>query len=474
MNFFFLFSAPVRRVRAQASTFVLVAIVVLFVLVFGLNIGKFGTFPPQYPVYLFLGLIMFVLAFMRTDFALVLLILSMLLSPEIGLGRLSDRTITIRLDDILIIVIFLGWLAKLAVFKELGLLKRTPLNGPIFLYVFVCILSTGMMLISGQGSFSRSFFYFLKYFEYFLLYFLVVNNINEMRQVRFFLLLMIFTCFVVSCYGLYSYFIGGFRATAPFEGEGGEANTLAGYLILMLALVISILLHNGLPRYRIQLLGVLGMGSLAFLFTLSRGGWLGFIVMCVMMAFYCRKNRAVLVFFLIFFTVLAPFAAPRAVRERVRTTFASGRTYKVVGRKVTIDMSGEARIESWRIGWRKLMEKPVLGHGIPGGSVVDNQYTRVMTEVGLVGLLVFLFLLFRIHRACRRAEEVTRGHPLGQSVAVGFAAAFVGLLAHALSAATFIIIRIMEPFWFIVAIIVLLPDLIGPASAAEPVCVEGT
>jgi len=473
MNFFFSYTAPIRRARAQASALLLVLIIIAFI-VFGLNVARFGRVPPEYLFYLFLALVVFVLAFMRTNFALVLLILSMLLSPEIGVGELSDRAVMIRLDDILLIVIFLGWLAKLAVFKELGLLKRTPLNGPIMLYVLVCVVSTGIMLTGGHGSFLRSLFYFLKYFEYFLVYFLVVNNINEMRQVRFFLLLMFFTCFVVSCYGLYSYFATGYRATAPFEGVGGEANTLAGYLILMLALVISVLLHNGLPRYRSRLLGVLGMGSATLLYTLSRGGWLGFIVTCAMMAVYVRKNRLLLIFCLVFLTVLAPFAAPRVVRERVRTTFASGRTYKIAGREVTIDASGATRIESWKVGWQKVLEKPVLGHGIPGGTVVDNQYTRVMIEVGLLGLWAFFFLLRRIFLMARQARQAMLHDPLALSITTGFMAGFIGLLVHALSAASFIIIRIMEPFWFIVAVIVVLPDLVGPSPKPDFSTLEGT
>ncbi len=464
---------PGHRSRAQASSVLLVLIIILVVF-FGLNVARFGSFQTQQFTYVFLGLIMFVLAFMRTDFALAILIFSMLLSPEIGLGELSDRTITVRLDDILLVVIFLGWLAKLAVFKELGVLKRTSLNGPILLFAFVCVVSTGMMLIGGQGSILRSLFYFLKYFEYFLLYFLVINNINEVRQVRFFLLLLILTCFLVSCYALYSYFVIGWRATAPFEGEGGEANTLAGYLILMLSLIISLLLHKGMPRYRLQFWVVLGVGGLALLFTLSRGGWLGFIVACGAMAYFARSNRAVLIFALAILVTLAPFVAPRAVRQRVTSTFSHGKTYRLAGREVTIDKSGEARIESWKVGWGKVMKKPVLGHGIPGGTVVDNQYSRVMIEVGLLGLWAFFFLLRRVYDMARQASLAVRHDPLALSVSIGFLAGFFGLLVHALSAASFIIIRIMEPFWFIFAMVVVLPDLVGAPPPAQVQEVEGT
>jgi len=42
-------------------------------------------------------------------------------------------------------------------------------------------------------------------------------------------------------------------------------------------------------------------------------------------------------------------------------------------------------------------------------------------------------------------------------LAIGFIAGFVGLLFHSIGANTFIIVRIMEPFWFFAGIITVLP-----------------
>jgi hypothetical protein len=39
---------------------------------------------------------------------------------------------------------------------------------------------------------------------------------------------------------------------------------------------------------------------------------------------------------------------------------------------------------------------------------------------------------------------------------VGFTAGLVGLLVHAFGANTFIIVRIMEPFWFLTGIVIAL------------------
>jgi hypothetical protein len=48
---------------------------------------------------------------------------------------------------------------------------------------------------------------------------------------------------------------------------------------------------------------------------------------------------------------------------------------------------------------------------------------------------------------------------LYKGLTLGFIAGFIGLTIHAVTANTFIIIRIMEPFWFFTGIIMMLPTL---------------
>jgi hypothetical protein len=46
-----------------------------------------------------------------------------------------------------------------------------------------------------------------------------------------------------------------------------------------------------------------------------------------------------------------------------------------------------------------------------------------------------------------------------KGLALGFMAGFIGLAFHAITANTFIMIRTMEPFWFVAGIIMVLPEL---------------
>ena len=446
------------KMNKKGQTSLVIVIALLFLVAVALlNIFKI---PPQFPVIFLLAVTIFIIAFTKTDIALIILILSMLLSPELPVGGVRGRAVVLRADDIFLFVVFFGWLAKMAVNKEFGMLRVTPLNRPILFYIFICLSATGLGILQGYTSHKESFFYLLKYFEYFILFFMVSNNIKNIRQVKMFTFFILLTCFIVSAYAWQLHLAGVTRVAAPFDGiEGGEANTLAGYLLLMMAVIIGLILYSNSIRQRIPLLGLLCFMVPPFLFTLSRGAWLGFIPMYISMIILTKKARHILLVCLLIIVVLLPVLLPEAVKDRVTFTFAQGgEVYTVFGRQITFAESGAARIEIWKYVIEKWYKRPILGYGVTGVGFVDSQYARVLGETGLIGFLVFVWLMAAIFREGIRTlnlmkDDWTRG------LTLGFLAGFIGLLFQAFSASTFIIIRIMEPFWFLTAIVVMLPEI---------------
>jgi len=99
-----------------------------------------------------------------------------------------------------------------------------------------------------------------------------------------------------------------------------------------------------------------------------------------------------------------------------------------------------------------------LGRGITGIGFIDGQYIRTLPELGIIGLLSFLWLLWIIYKNSLGIYRQMDDN-LYKGLTLGFIAGFVGLTIHALTANTFILIRVMEPFWFITGIIMMLPKL---------------
>jgi O-antigen ligase len=408
-----------------------------------------------------IGLIVAVFTFLNTEFALYALIIAMLLGPQIGLGPITGegtraRGLTLRVDDFLLVIIGLTWFFKTAVQKELGLFLRTPLNLPIALYFLACVVSTlfGYMMDRLHGI--ASFFFVLKYFEFYMIYFMAVNHLREKKQIERFVLTLFGVCFIVSVIAVYS-MSQGIRASAPFEGTTGEPNTLGGYLIFMISLVLGLLLTWGNRVQKILLVLFLFISAFALAATLSRTSWIALGPMALTLLFLSDKKKTILLF-IVLFIIAAPFVFPQSVKDRIMFTVNQPREsgQMRVG-NVYIDTSTSARFESMKLVLtRDFVKQPVLGYGVTGHSFLDAQYARVLAESGLLGCMAFLFLLRRIYKLARETYDQSRDL-FFKGLTLGYITGFSALLTHCIGANTFIIVRIMEPFWFVTAMVMMIP-----------------
>jgi hypothetical protein len=417
------------------------------------------------------ALVLFVLAFARTEFGLYVVVFSMLLSPEItaGGGLAERREITFRTEDFVLIVIGFSWFAKTAVNKELGLIAKTPLNRPIIAYVAVNIIATLIGYLTGSVRTAAGYFYVLKYIEYFVVYYMVVNNLRDRAHARRLVIAALSTAAIVSVIGLVQ-IPSGERVSAPFEGEAGEPNTFGGYLLLMMAIAGGIAAESTSFTIRTRCLALVGLMAVPFAFTLSRASYLGVLPAFLALTALATRRRA-LVAALLLVVVCSPLlllVAPATVVNRVMYTFEPEANQPTVRLgKVGLDPSTSARLLSLRqalVGWT---ERPVLGWGVTGFGFMDAQYARVLVETGIVGFVVFVWLLWSVLTAARAAHR-RLVDPVDRGLAMGFIAGTVGLLAHAIGSNTFTIIRIMEPFWLFAGIVVMLPVLVGEETQTVP------
>jgi len=416
------------------------------------------------PVLLFAALMIVVVAFTSVELTLYLLILATLLSPELTFGGSStadlasgrvstteSRGVTVRLDDILLTLICLTWLFRMAIYKELGYVRETPINQPIAWYWIVTFFSTLIGFYYGKVG-AYGFFFVLKYLEYFLLFYMIINHLHDHDTIKRFLIVMIFTCFMASLVGLSQIPSGG-RVSAPFEGVEGEPNTFGGYLMMMFSLVLGIFLYTPKGKRRLMLLTLMGVIIVPFAFTESRSSYLSFIIAMGAFLFYSEKRRFLIAAALVSI-VLVPILLPQNVIDRVMFTFNQAEEpgqLKVGGLK--IDTSTTERLKSWEnVLTKDFPANPMLGVGVTGGAFLDAQYPRVLLETGLIGLILFLWLLRRIWVLLRRCYEEIEDSTF-KGVALGGLCGYAGLLVHAIGANTFIIVRIMEPFMIIIGLL---------------------
>jgi O-antigen ligase len=125
-------------------------------------------------------------------------------------------------------------------------------------------------------------------------------------------------------------------------------------------------------------------------------------------------------------------------------------------------------LESYRLVLTKdFIKHPLLGYGVTGYSFVDAQYPKVLADTGLIGFFTFLLLLYVTYKnvliAYRKTED-----PFFSGLSLGYLAGFIAMLVHAIGANTFIIVRIMEPFWFLTAMVIMIPAIEANERQEQP------
>ncbi|MBN2280617.1 MAG: O-antigen ligase family protein [Candidatus Marinimicrobia bacterium] len=401
--------------------------------------------------------------FYNTKLAIYILIFSMLLSPEFGSRTTTGSGFTIRIDDILLAIIVFTWIGKMAIYRELKLIRKTPMHQAIGYYMAVCVISTGLGMLRGDVNYLTGFFFLLKYFEYFVVFFMVYSYITKKADIVHFYYAILATFFMVVLVAL-SQVPNADRLTAPFEGEGGEPNTLGGYLLLIIAVNLSIIFYSNTLQKRWTKRSVLALTMLAvipFLLTNSRGSWVAGIPVAISYMLL-KKSRNITISFVLLMLVLSPFILPESVIERVTYTFREQQGYarslqEEVG-GITLDTSASERLRSWRDAFQELPKHMVFGFGITGWRFLDAQYMRVLIETGVVGFIVFLYLLYSISNGIWKIHKNT-ADSFFKALSLGLFIGMLGILFHCIGANTFIIIRIMEPFYLLCGMVFSIPKI---------------
>jgi hypothetical protein len=429
--------------------------------------GRVVVEAPPWMLLSVVGLAVAFLTFLFPKIGLALVVFSMIFSPKVEGFQIAEVSrhgaATFKANDVLLIVILFAWVARTAVFKGTTFLVSTPLNGSILLFSCACLISTLFGIMRGNliGAL-RPLFYVLKYIEYYVLFFMTVNVVESRDDARRYLKYGWITALLVTVFG-YSQIPSGERVTAPFDEpvgstrKGNEANTFGGYYLVVFGLLLG---------YFTQGAGNAALGAVAslvfmlppFLLTQSRSSYLGLAAGVVYHMLSTPKRQMSLLTGLCLSLILV-ISIPKlrdTVVKRVEYTFgAYGDTMgsvQIGGERINLEGSTYIRVQNWeRIFTQQFPVHPIFGYGVTGVGLSDAYYPLLIGETGLVGFCLFFYMISRIWRCAWELYKLSPD-PLDKSLALGLLTALVGLLLHGLGANTFILVRIMEPFWFATAL----------------------
>lgn len=417
----------------------------------------------NYTIAMSISLIVFAVTIIRVEFGLYVLMVAMLLSPEIEAGTVGtneERGVNLRYDDILIGIIFLGVLVRQAFRGDFEFWRKNPINAGIVAYMSICVISSMRALHNNFPAWDESvaLFVMLKMVEYYLVFTMVSLVITSAKAIQRQLIVFFAVSMVVCVYGLMS--VNSMdRISAPFDVGGTEPNTLGGYLMIVMCVSGGLFITSPTLKWKLTFAGLALMAFMPLIMTLSRATYMSLFIAMLALGLFARKPMVIIAALLIVFT--AQFTMPQEVIDRVMYTFQPhGVEVDIVGveKNLSIDSSTYERVYVWEKVRFNLSVFPWIGGGISWDTVLDSQYARVLIETGLLGFAAFCFLLYRVLKTTWESYRwnrywVTKGLSLGMLIAT------IGLMVHSLGTISFLIVRIMEPFWMLMAFVVVAREI---------------
>lgn len=391
----------------------------------------------EFRLEIFGGYVLATLCYLGTLFevrvGLALMLIAIGISPEIGTGDLAD----LRAEDAIVPAVFLAWVTRMITNREE--LYPTPLKLPILGYLLVAFLSTLYGVSMEETVPRRAAVHFLKVTEYFLMFIMVLNNVRTVEQAKFLISIMMGASFLS---GLYGIFVS--QTAAPDErlsGPGGEgANILGGYYAFHACLAAGLATHAKGKAKPLLIVGTLVVLGFPLMRTASRASLLSMIAGLTAISFF---GKGKLLIPMIIALLLFPMILPQALTDRFLTILA------------LLPMSNEpipsslgAKQGAWILAFnREIVNYPIFGQGMGKKALahVDNEYVKVLIEVGFVGLIFFLAILWRMYKSGRQTYQASRV-PLVRGFSLGYTGAFIAMCVHSIAATSMTTIRTMEPF----------------------------
>jgi len=331
-----------------------------------------------------------------------------------------------------------------------------------------------------------SLFEIVQMLKMYLGFLYIANNIKSRKEIQFVVAFLLLGLFLESLLGLAQYkfdrpfvpsVLGGpeklgyirlGRPLSRISGTWASYNDFAWYLTFMLPISMSLLFSRikGIYKSMCGLALVAGIGAL--ICTLSRAGWISFVVaalIVLLLNFSKTKGRtglnnfattivAILIIIFIIITVNPQFL-------------------NIVNRRVFSDDydSARSRIPQMQIASNIIRTYPFLGVGINNYTEVMQDYDTIETrlasitpyqvhniflqvtaEMGIMGFAIFIWLILMVYKEGLSYIKISEG-PMS-NIVVGLIAGITAFLIHGLVDAASLGNHLFLIFWFLAGIVI--------------------
>ena len=292
-----------------------------------------------------------------------------------------------------------------------------------------------------------------------LSYFVVINTIENKKQFKFILYIFSIAAVITAFYGLYQYMFGDLYSQAWLDKEMFEdikmrvystfenPNVYGEYLILAIPIIAGLLWTEKGIFKKLFWLGSLGVTMLALALTFSRGCWLGIILAIGLLAIMIDRRFILLGIVALLFL---PFVLPESIINRflsIGNMGDSSTSYRVYIWMGTLAMLADYWFSGIGLGITSFNTiYPIYSYNDISAPHSHNLYLQLVVEFGIVGLIVFLGMLYNFYKEtiisiCKKKNILTSSLIAGVS----------GFMLQSMFDHTWYNYRVVLIFWIIIA-----------------------
>lgn len=349
---------------------------------------------------------------------------------------------------------------------------------PVSLFPLLGILLMSILSLANAPHRWLGFYEILEFFKMAGIFLFIANYVQDNNRFQFVVILLIAGLFSESMIAILQRLTGttlnlkifgsagsaamqqiGFDSVFRVGGTLGGPNALAWYLDFLLPVGFALLFFRMRSLLRIMLISVLVAGSASLIITLSRGGWMGFLISLILIGmFQIRRlhliKRVYLVLLLLLFMISSSIVLLKT-ENPIQTRFKDDDQESVY-----------VRLPLMKVAAYMIKAHPFIGSGINNYTLVHHQYDhtpeqvtvhfpypvhnvflQLAAEIGLPGLLLFLWFIFYVYY--RLLVTIPRAERLDQNIFIGIIGALTAGLMQGMVENSTIGRYHLLPFWFL-------------------------
>lgn len=365
-------------------------------------------------------------------------------------------TFSTSIVEIAVVTMIVFWSLRKLLKRDFRVIDSVPARilGVYILWVILSCFNSGYANESFRGIF--------KWAEYGMVFIMMATTAWTKDTVRRFMYVLAGTIVIICSNGFYQYFTGeGLirhrqlthldymkRVLSSFVHPNDYASWL---MVVTIILIVFLIAKKSRLRQRLAMVGLMVFTGLSLFLTKSRGAWIaftgGFVAIGALMS---KKAAAIFILILVVMLLLLPQAMKDRMMELADTK--GGATYE--------------RVMLWKGAVNMIKVHPVLGFGVntysrnfpdyrPEGYVdyryTHNSYLQMGTEIGIVGVLIFLAFLLSLLRACVKGlSDMSDG--IEKSLAAGLVAGIVAFALNCVVDTHFYSVSLAVFFWMIMGL----------------------